>query len=354
MIASLSPEQVSRCLSRLRERLDPSYQEDLLLHLGGVKTLRVYCCHPQAATMVRRQLAWSLATPVDHPDAMLYFWEEPRMDDFHRRVLGLDFDRDPGDDYLLLVKREGEKLVPFAEFTQGNAVRLWSGDQYFCAVRNIEPEELLKEGHLFVKQLYRLLDTPATHLIHGACVGIDGKGVLLCARGAKGKSTLTVSALLRGFEYVADDYLVLEKEGASLCASPLYSIVTLSPEMYNVLYDELAQAHFVGNSARGDKYVLDIAAYVAGVRRHYPVKACLFPEIVTDAEPSVLACTPQERGRAITHMIHSTIGQMNDEGNALSVRKLIGMLNGLDFYRIRLSPDIFRNVACLRDFIQDL
>ena len=276
------------------------------------------------------------------------------MADFHRRVLGLDFERDANDDYLMLVQREREKLIPFAEFTQNNSVRIWFEGNYFYAVRSMEPEELLKEGHLFVKQLYRAVETPSTHLIHGACVGIDGKGVLLCARGAKGKSTLTVTAMLRGFDYVSDDYLVLKKEGSSLFASPLYSIITLSPKMYNSLYADLNKAHFVSNSARKDKYVLDIESYDDRLQRHYPIKVCMFPEIVPDAEPSVVACAPQEKGRAITHMIHSTIGQMNDEGNSLSVRKLIGMLRDMDFYRIRLSPDIFRNVECLRSFIKQL
>lgn len=353
MIASLSSSQTARCLSLLRERLETCIREELFLDLGGVRTMKVACCHPDAATMVRRQLAWSLTGPVANPDTILYFWEEPDLSDFHRRVLGLDFDRNPGDDYLLLVRKESGRLVPFAEFTGGNAVRLWYDNQYFCAVRSMEPEALLKEGHLFVKQLYRALDTPSTHLIHGACVGIGGSGILMCARGAKGKSTLSVTAMLRGFDYVADDYLMLEKDGAALSASPLYSIITLSPMMYNALYDDLGEARFVSNSARGDKYVLDIAAYGAALKRHYPIRACMFPEIVPDAEPSVVACTPQEKGRAITHMIHSTLGQMNDEGNAATVRKLIGMLSGLDFYRIRLSPDIFRNAGCLRDFIQE-
>jgi hypothetical protein len=103
-----------------------------------------------------------------------------------------------------------------------------------------------------------------------------------------------------------------------------------------------------------EKYILDISAYEASVRRHYPIRACVFPEIVPDAEPSVLACTAQEKGRAITHMIHSTVAQMNDQGNTRTVRKLVEILNGLDFYRIRLSPDIFLNAECLRQFIKHL
>lgn len=354
MIASLSKEQTLHCLSHLRERLDSLCSEVLYLNLGDIKTIRVVCCHPNAATMVRRQLAWSLTAPVEHPDATLYFWENANPADFHKEVLGLGFDREPGDDYLLLVTREGERLHPFAEFTQGGAVRIWGENLCFYSVPGMEPENLLKEGHLFVQLLYRLVDTPSTHLIHGACVGVDNKGILLCARGAKGKSTLTVTAMLRGFDYVADDYLLLEKKDNALNASPIYSIITLSPKMYNTLYEDLDRAHFVSNSARKDKYVLDIAAYDKGLGRHYPICACMFPEIDPDAEPAVIACTPQEKGKAITHMIHSTVGQMNDEGNAPTVRKLIGMLSSMDFYRIRLSPDIVRNAECLRQFVKQL
>jgi hypothetical protein len=354
MIASLSKEQTDLCLSRLREKLDSLCREVLYLNLGDVKTVRILCCHPDAAAMVRRQLAWSITSPVEEPDATLYFWEEAQPEDFHRRVLNLNFDREEGDDFLMLVSKEEGKLLPFAEFTQNGAVRIWKDNTYFFSAKEMTPQALLVDGHLFVQQLYRIADTPSTNLIHGACIGLEGSGILLCARGSRGKSTLTVTAMLRGFDYVADDYLLLEKENDTLTASPLYSIISLSPKMYNTLYDDLDKAHFVSISPWKDKYILDVSAYEASVQRHYPIRACVFPEIVPDAEPSVLACTAQEKGRAITHMIHSTVAQMNDQGNTRTVRKLVEILNGLDFYRIRLSPDIFLNAECLRQFIKHL
>jgi len=354
MIASLSKEQTDLCLSRLREKLDSLCREVLYLNLGDVKTVRILCCHPDAAAMVRRQLAWSITSPVEEPDATLYFWEEAQPEDFHRRVLNLNFDREEGDDFLMLVSKEEGKLLPFAEFTQNGAVRIWKDNTYFFSAKEMTPQALLVDGHLFVQQLYRIADTPSTNLIHGACIGLEGSGILLCARGSRGKSTLTVTAMLRGFDYVADDYLLLEKENDTLTASPLYSIISLSPKMYNTLYDDLDKAHFVSISPWKEKYILDISAYEASVRRHYPIRACVFPEIVPDAEPSVQVCTAQEKGRAITHMIHSTVAQMNDQGNTRTVRKLVGILNGLDFYRIRLSPDIFLNAECLRQFIKHL
>lgn len=354
MIASLSRQQTTQCFSRLQERLKAFTSEALYLNLGGIKTIKVVCCHPKAGVIIHREMAWSLVEPVEHPDATLYFWEEPRFDTFFQQTLGLNFEREPDDDFLMLVQREDDQLTLFAESHTDKVFRSWSGNQYYFAVQSMEPERLIKEGHLFVQLLYRILDSPTTQLIHGACVGVDGKGVLLCARGGGGKSTLTVTALFKGFEFVSDDYMVLRKEEGALLASPLYSMIALSPQIYNLLYDDLGPTRFLSLNGRMEKYLLDIAGWRSQARWNYPVKACLFPEIASVEAPQILPCTPQEKGRAITHMIHSTISQMNEQGNAVVVRKLVCMLNDMDFYRIRLSPDIFLNAECLRQFVKQL
>ena len=76
-------------------------------------------------------------------------------------------------------------------------------------------------------------------MVHGDIVGLNDNGVLFCARGQRGKSTLVVLSMIDGFEYVSDDYLTLEKENDKLYAHPIYSIITLSPRMYNELFDKL-------------------------------------------------------------------------------------------------------------------
>lgn len=354
MIASLNHQQTTQCFSRLQARLKAFSCEVLYLNLGDVKIIKVVCCHPKAGVMIRRQMAWSLVEPVEHPDAVLYFWEEPKFDAFLHQTLGLNFERESDDDFFMLVQREDIQLTPFAESHMDTVFRAWYDNQYYYAVQSMDPENLNKEGHLFVHLLYRILNSPSTQLIHGACVGLDGKGVLLCARGGAGKSTLTVTSLFKGFEFVSDDYMVLRKEGDTLMASPLYSMIALSPQIYNLLYNDLGPTRFISLNGRMEKYLLDIAGWRGQARWNYPIKACIFPEIAPVEAPQIIRCTPQEKGRAITHMIHSTISQMNDQGNAATVRKLVCMLNGLDFYRIQLSPDIFLNTERLRQFVKQL
>ena len=62
-------------------------------------------------------------------------------------------------------------------------------------------------------------------------------------------------------------------------------------------------------------------------------------------------CTPVQKGRAITHLVHSTVLQMQAQGDAGTVRKLIAMLQDLPFYSMRLCPDIYANVETLREFL---
>jgi len=45
--------------------------------------------------------------------------------------------------------------------------------------------------------------------IHGACIGIDGDGVMLCGPHASGKTTLALTALSSGFRAVSDDICLM-------------------------------------------------------------------------------------------------------------------------------------------------
>ncbi len=355
MVLSLNTNQKERCFQRLGESLRPlmAGAETCYLDLGGIRTVRIVACDPDAMPMIRRQLAWSLTGPVAKPDATLVLWRESSCADYHYRVLGLDIADDGMGEDMMLLHRDGLQLTSFGRISYANSnVYLYDNQTFYYGVGDFSPEVWIREGHLFVQSLYRVSDTPSSHLVHGACIGWEGSGVLVCARGQRGKSTLAVTAMLNGFDYVSDDYLILEQTPSALLASPIYSIITLSPQMYSTLYDRLDRARFVCNNARKDKYVFDISGYEAALRRRYPVRLCLFPEIDLSAPKArIEPCSPAEKGRAITHIVHSTVQQMQAQGDTGAVRKLIGMLTGLPFYRMILSRDIFGNTACLQAFL---
>ncbi len=337
------------------------------LDLAGLKTVKVVYGDPEAYKLISREFAWVLTDPVEDPDATVFLWREPDVRSFGENLFGSEL-KYPGEDCYSLIKvtdlsLEGHPAWPAGQVNlDSRTIHFSDGDTYYYGTESFEPGKWIAEGHLFVQILFRIMNgMPSAKLVHGACVGVDGNGILICARGQKGKSTLAVTSMLDGFDFVSEDYLLLEREKDSLFASPLYSIMTLSPFMYDKLYDSLGRARFMGVGPFKGKYLFDISDFRDQVKWHYPIKACVFPEITPDAtEPRVEPCGPMEKNRAITHIAHSTLFQMWSHGFKQKqadqdfMLSIIGMLNGLDFYKIILTPDIFANAECLRSFVGTL
>lgn len=365
-ILSINKQSVGKCISHLKDYLDGpmSGAEQVFVNLGGLKVVKIIVCDRDALALMKRELGWITTEPVSEPDATIVLWREGSPESFFSRAFGLNLPplKEEKEESVLFLK-DGNEMTPLAQIDlRDHTVQLADGNTYYYGADCFNPESwLLRQGHLFYQIFYHIVSGPCSSLVHGACVGVGGKGVLVCARGGRGKSTLTVSALLKGFEYVADDYLILERRGGQLCASPIYSTVALSPKMYNTLYDDMEKARFVGIGNAKGKFVFDMAKYGSQMRRQYPILAGIFPEIDLNAdEPSIERCSDMEKRRAITHISHSTVSQMYKYGlkqgqkDSVAIVKLINMLKDVEYYKMILCQDIFRNEEFLRSFVASL
>ncbi|GHU08035.1 hypothetical protein FACS1894151_03270 [Spirochaetia bacterium] len=367
-----SPQQLAPYYAVLDRRAARSGDPVFIKYLNlGTHTVRLVNYSQEFTPHIEKQLAYVLRDGADHYDATLVVWHEGEIDTFVREM-GVSFEH--WNPLLLRVQKLAAKsaAVPFSEkdlwiFDSGYSrfhalvsvdtrARIISAhnpanNTYYYGVENLDPEEFIKQGHIFIQFFNKILKSPSSALVHGAAVGIDGKGVLFCARGQRGKSTLAVRAMLDGFDYVSDDYLVLGKEADGLYAWPIYSIITLSPMMYGDLYKTF-DGKFVSNNVRKDKYVFNIEKYHSRFVSHYPISLCMYTQIVSDPDPRVVACTAMGKGRAVTQLIHSTISQMGDKHDITGIKKLIDFVNPFPFYQINLCRDIDKNLRCLREFLE--
>ena len=95
-----------------------------------------------------------------------------------------------------------------------------NGTSYICFDPDIGfPADYI--SHPFFTELHWWAQRRKMLMVHSASVGLNGKGVLISAPSGKGKSTLALACLLKGMDYVADDYLLLYEEG-SPTARPVY------------------------------------------------------------------------------------------------------------------------------------
>ncbi|MBQ3060249.1 MAG: hypothetical protein IJD16_08070 [Desulfovibrio sp.] len=350
--------------ARASQGREPAFVKYLRL---GRKTVRLVSYAQEYWWHVHNQLEYVLQDDAPGYDCTLIIWQEK---DFARlphylitadRTSGLyrqyRIDRMYGAnrplDYLGIFDERLLHSKPLLEVhAKGHMLTGWNpqSNTFYYADFDLSPEEFIKRGHIFVQVIARILKGPASNLAHGAVVGLNDTGVLLCGMGYRGKSTFSVQALLDGFEYVSDDYLILEQEGGQLLASPIYSIITLHPSMWQKLSPGVT-ARFVSNNARKDKYVFNIAGYHTNFRSQYPVKLCMFLNICHCKEPSI---EPGYKGQGLDEFVYSSVMQTGETQDIATIYKLASFVNDLPFYRINLSPDLAKNTACLRRFLENL
>ncbi len=370
---NLEKDEINSLYSNIEEYLNTKEIKWIKYAVLGSKTVKIISYNSEFLPLAEKQLSYILKDTADSYDDTLYIWQQDDVFALAKKILDkksymrlmLELTCRKAKKFseeeikqvydIQIIDKNYSKNKPVIEFQSQRGFFIANNKEnhkYYYGVRDLSPEEFIKEGHIFVQFFNNILKTETSNLIHGAVIGYNNNGICFCARGQRGKSTLSVLSMIKGFEYVSDDYLILhQNDKRELLSSPIYSIITLSPEMYNRLYDLMGESKFVSNNARKDKYVFNISNFHDRFKSNYPIKLCIFPEIVKDKNPSIKLCTKEEKGRAIVQMVQSTLIQTGDIAENNSVKKLMNMIINLPFYKLNLCYDINYNTEFLREFM---
>jgi hypothetical protein len=247
----------------------------------------------------------------------------------------------------VLILKDGFQAIK-AE-TEGGRLHAFDPERnrgYFC-LQDDGDSAIIEQGYLLYRLFYQLAKNTGRVMLHGAVIGYEDKGALICGHCGHGKSTLALSSLLEGCQYVGDDRAMFTKEGGSTFAWPVYSIASL----YEATLDQLPKLQIGQRWLKGAsvKNVFDVSAYHPQFESALPVEALLFPKFSLDAkEPSV---TEVASGPVLTHLIWSTITQVDDRKDAAHIRTMLDFFKGLPCYQLTLCADIEKNAKFLKHFI---
>ncbi|MDR2794933.1 MAG: nucleotidyltransferase family protein [Holosporaceae bacterium] len=365
----LSAEEMNRHWNRLNNAGIEKEKWVRHLHLGP-KIVKLECYLPHLRKLLDKQFAYIADEARGPYDVAVRFWEEDI--DSHIRQLAI------GNCYCMTYRSEDNSASKIEFYKLLNVIKAYDAQTrtHYFASSDMSKEKItdLWGEHLFVCFLNNIIGDNTTAMFHSAAVGINGTGVLICGRGGAGKSTLAVSALLDGFEFVSEDYLVLDKKNG-LHAYPIYSVSSLAPRIISQLNG--LHYEFLNNNWNNTKHIIDLSTHHTGFVKALPIKTAIFPHIAGIEKPSIEKIN---RGKAVVQMAYSTVSQMCSKihprylsyaiylkddwepirqftcssNTAEYMKHVLSFIEDLDFYQINLSPDFEANVNILREFINEL
>lgn len=216
---------------------------------------------------------------------------------------------------------------------------------YFCRQAGADYDDCML-GHPLIRCFYFWAKQEKLLILHSAAVGFNHRGVLISARGGAGKSTLSVSCLLEGLDFVADDYVMMREAGERK-ALPLYTMVGLNADMYQILKPTMPVIKT--EEKRNGKKFFDASAYP--FQEELPIKAILCPTVTEGSEPMIV---PTDRGPVLVKLVHSSVSQIGGRRDTEMVKRMMDRLKDLPVYEFRLSKDLKKNVSVLKNFVEGL
>ena len=207
--------------------------------------------------------------------------------------------------------------------TQQHGVQIWQADSQLyvrdgaCVVR-LDPASRTGLGtlpppegqaspslrmDLLLYSLLLLLRHQGFYPEHAACVADNSVGCLLVGDSGSGKSTLTLSLVQQGWQYLADDAILLRSCHDGVEAMPLRRELCLAPEATRAFPDTLG--HWQPGPWSGDlKQRLDMQAlYPTQIRDTCYPHLLLFPTIVAAPESQLI---PMGKPEALYRLIQQS------------------------------------------------
>lgn len=279
------------------------------------------------ADFVERRLVGQIIREENNPDYIFQFWTEDYASYIGGENASKNFEYEDENGYMRSVVNKSFLGVDLSN-------RMF----YYCR------HELNTDSYWEHLLFYRWGRAVDMMLIHGAVVGADGKGVLITARGGGGKSTLSISCMFAGMDFVSDDYFFANRHG-TLQAFPLYKIVKLHVDIADQIKPNLPVVW--RDDKRNGKQTLDVSG--CRICQKLPVNAIILPKITENKEPEIIEAV---QGKVINEVIHSTLRQAGIFDYREEAREMLLRFYGLPVYEIQLCKDLSKNVETLRRFME--
>jgi hypothetical protein len=188
------------------------------------------------------------------------------------------------------------------------------------------------------------------HLVHGGAVGVGNKAILLSARGGSGKSTTSLSCLLSGMNYLADDYVGIEIKEKTILHS-LFSSVKITPDTLPTFPDfkeRIWNKTTFGGSLDNGKAVIFLRDLFPKQLIHKAELSAIFIPIIKKETRIV----PASKLEAMLALAPTTIFQLPLAG-ADKMKEFKKIITSVPCYFLELGPEISNIPEVIKKFLKE-
>lgn len=176
--------------------------------------------------------------------------------------------------------------------------------------------------------------------VHSGLVARNGSGVLFGGPGGSGKSTVSLTCLGAGLDYLADDYVGLEPDGrGGYLGYSLYSSTAVDPEHMRRCFPDLVQHEIPGELPHEDKsLVLLSELFPAQLPPVAQVRAVALPRVTERVDTMI---RPASTFDALLRLAPSSLMALpNSNSGAVGLDVLTDFVSSVPTFWLELGRDL--------------
>lgn len=183
-------------------------------------------------------------------------------------------------------------------------------------------------------------------LIHSGAVACGDDAVLLVGNSGAGKSTVALSCVLEGMEYLGDDYCLISTDPAPVVFS-LYSSAKLHAAHLNKCFPMLVDHTLLTENPSGDKVVVyGSDVFPDRIRSHANIRAIVMPVMTGRRTPTIHRLS---QATALQALAPSSLLQMPGLGQ-VEFHSLAQLIRKCPCYQLEFGE----NLATLADTLKSI
>ncbi len=314
----------------------------------GTETLRIKAADPAVFAAVTAALSHLQIKENSFPGLTLHVWEKDADAGGDWTAIG-GFEK--GQSVNLRLKAEnGEFFAMTQPANRTSYVADLQNRNAYCEIASLREWPPWEAAAPFRPLIGAWLAQHGFCLIHAACVGWNGRALLLAGPGGSGKSTTAYTCAAHGWTYYADDLALLRMTGSVPEIFALYNTAKMNPDSI-ALFPGLKGLR-PERAAPDEKVLLHLSNMQPAALGSGSVRPCaiLFPTAAESAgrsEPRLLLLGQGEAFRLLAP--NSLIFQPT--GGSKAFAHLAALTRKLSCWRLELAPDPPQVETLLRDFL---